>query len=608
MAPHAQDSTNGASSSIGAVTTDVLIVGAGPAGSSLACFLAEYGIKGMMISRAPGPADTPRAHITNMAALECLRDIALDSECVEASTHGDCMIHTRWCHSMAGIEHARIHSWGNDPHRHGDYELASPCAPVDLPQTLLEPILLRRAKRSGFDCRWRTSFVALVDKGSSGVVTTLRDDDSGETFQVQSKFLFGADGARSRIVKQLGLPLTSKPSNGVAINVLIEADLSHLVQHRKGNLHWIMQPDRPFRDYAWMCIARMVKPWHEWMFILFPKPGCEALDPSDDQYLEAVRGFIGDDSVQVMVKSISKWYINETVANDYSSGNVFCLGDAVHRHPPFNGLGSNTCIQDAFNLAWKVAYVAKGLASPALLASYSLERQPVGVEVIRRANNGFREHARVWSALGMLEDDLEKRLAIFAELKSSTPQGKQRRTEFQDAILNTCHEFHGLGVEMNQHYSGAGIYSRDEEEAFQYHGMSLTDPILFHMRSTYPGRRLPHAWLNKAIPQTSVSTIDLAGHGCFTLFTGVGGDLWKEVAVLVSKELGVSIRPYAIGPGQDWEDTYFDWNRVRGVEESGAVLARPDRFVAWRCTNVLSDKERCLGRLGHVMRSLLGVL
>jgi 2-polyprenyl-6-methoxyphenol hydroxylase-like FAD-dependent oxidoreductase len=99
------------------IKTDLLVVGAGPAGAALACFLAAHGRRGIMISAAPGCADTPRAHITNMAALECLRDIGLDKACIDAAAAGHNMTHTRWCHSMAGEEYARLYSWGNDPKR-----------------------------------------------------------------------------------------------------------------------------------------------------------------------------------------------------------------------------------------------------------------------------------------------------------------------------------------------------------------------------------------------------------------------------------------------------------------------------------------------------------
>lgn len=585
---------------------DVLIIGAGPAGASLACFLSSYGVKGLMVSRVSGTANTPRAHITSMAALECLRDIGLDIECNDAATHGDCMVHTRWCHSMAGEEYARIHSWGNDPARKGDYDAASPCEPVDLPQTLLEPILLRHAVSSEhFKCRFDTSFISFEDRGEEGVITTLKDDFSGSEYQVQSKYLIAADGARSRIVKQLDIPLNSQPGGGMAINVLVRADLSHLLEHRKGNLHWVMQPDRPHCGFGQMGIVRMVKPWHEWMFILLPKPGFSGPEPTQEDYLAQVKNFIGDSTISAEILSISKWFINETIAEEYSRGNVFCLGDAVHRHPPFNGLGGNTCIQDAFNLAWKIAHVQAGSASPSLLSTFNIERQPVGHSVVKRANDGFREHRNVWEAIGMLPDDISERKAILAEISSAGLAGQKRRAMLRAAILNTCHEFHGLGVEMNQSYTGRGVYTKDEGQPFRYEGRTAEDPILYHMQSTYPGRRLPHAWLNKRLPSTPVSTIDLAGKGRFTVFTGVGGECWKSAAEIIGRKLGIKIYTHTIGFGQDWEDVYYRWAQVSGVEESGAVLVRPDRFVAWRCREAPADVEKCQDKLLHVMRTVL---
>ena len=284
----------------------------------------------------------------------------------------------------------------------------------------------------------------------------------------------------------------------------------------------------------------------------------------------------------------------------------FCLGDAVHRHPPLNGLGSNTCIQDAFNLAWKVAYVHKGLASPSLLSTYSVERQPVGHAIVSRANQGFRDHFPVWKAMGMLEPDLAARRSAFEELKSATPEGRTRREALQQAISHTCHEFHGLGVEMGQVYTGRGVYASDEPNVYVRPGRAAEDEVLYYEPSTYPGCRLPHVWLNKAVPGKPVSTIDLAGRGAFTLFTGIGGEAWKRSAEKVARKLGVELQVHSIGFRQDWEDVYSEWERLRGVGESGAVLVRPDRFVAWRAVEVLGSAEACEAKLTEVMRSVLG--
>lgn len=148
------------------------------------------------------------------------------------------------------------------------------------------------------------------------------DKVTGFTYTISSKYLFGADGARSQVVAQLGLPLTKGPGGGPALNVLVRADISHLIQHRTGNLHWVLQPDVEHPDFGWSCIVRMVKPWYEWMFIFFPYPGT-ALDrqPSEDEYRRRVQQVIGDDT-PVEILRINTWNVNETVADKYSSKRV----------------------------------------------------------------------------------------------------------------------------------------------------------------------------------------------------------------------------------------------------------------------------------------------
>ncbi|KAL8343037.1 hypothetical protein RB598_004406 [Gaeumannomyces tritici] len=600
------------------IKTDVLIVGAGPAGASLACFLTSYGIKGIIVDMNSTSADTPRAHITNMAALECLRDIGLEKKCVQLATKGDSMIHTRWCHSMAGREYARIHSWGNDPKRRGEYKRASPCLPVDLPQTLLEPELVRHATLNGFQIRWDTEFQTFVDHGSDaggggggGVTATVLDRVTGLMYAIEARYLMGADGARSRIVSQLGLPLVRSPGGGPAINVLVRADLSHLMKSRTGNLHWVMQPDREHTDFAFFTVVRMVKPWTEWMFILFPLPGYSMDNrPSIDDYGRSVRATIGDDTPFEIVR-VNTWTVNEIVASTYQKGNVFCLGDAVHRHPPFNGLGSNTCIQDSFNLAWKLAYVMQGKAGRALLDTYTPERQPVGKGIVKRANDGFRDHNHVFTALGHLLPTVDERRAALAELAADTPAGRKRRADLQWAIANSEHEFHGLGIEMNQRYAGVGSSAVcAADDAADLGDLSLEpenpDEVLYYTPSTRPGRRLPHVWLNTAEPGEPVTTIDLAGKGGFLLLTGIGGAAaWRAAAKAAVEALGVPVRVVSVGYDQDLEDVYFNWARVRAVGESGCVLARPDRFVAWRCRELKGDEAWATKKLDEVLRAIL---
>ncbi|KAI9664660.1 MAG: hypothetical protein M1821_006106 [Bathelium mastoideum] len=597
--------------------TDLLIVGTGPAGGALACFLASHGLKGIIIGITSGCADTPRAHITNPGTLECLRDIGLADECIRNATTGERIRHTRWGYSMAGEEYARMYSWGNDPKRAGDFDAASPYRHVDCPQTILEPILIRYATLNGWVCRWNTKFLSLEKLSDGQVLSHVRDELTGTEFSIRSKYLFGCDGGRSKVLQDLAIPLIKQPGQGLAINVLANVDLSKHIESRPGNLHWIIQPDLDHPDWAWAGIVRMIKPWHEWMCVFFPKPGTGVDVPPlvHADFLKRVQQIVGDPTLPVRILDVSRWYINEIVASSYSplpsnntsslppdsSHRIFCLGDAVHRHPPVNGLGSNTCIQDAFNLAWKVAYVEKGAASSSLLTTFSPERQPVGLQVVTRANQGLRDHFPIWEAFGLMEPNAEARLAANAELAAATPEGKARRERLRVAIANTAHEFSAVGVEMNQRYTSVAVDVRDEVAAGRAAPPEPEDAVLYHRISTYPGSRLPHAWLNTRVPGKQISTIDLAGHGSFCLLTGIGGVAWKTAATVVGGDLGVEIRGYGIGWDQDYEDVYMDWTEKREVEEEGCVLVRPDRCVAWRSMGMVED---CAAKLKEVMRNI----
>lgn len=201
----------------------------------------------------------------------------------------------------------------------------------------------------------------------------------------------------------------------------------------------------------------------------------------------------------------------------------------------------------------------------------------------------------------MMPKDVETRTKILNGLGTLSPEGIAQRKAFRDAIKNTEHEFHALGTEMGQLYKSDGIYTADEAEPYERFGRAVQDEVLYYEPSTYPGCRLPHVWLNTATPGKYTSTIDLAGHGAFSIFTGPGGEEWKNAAKQVAEELGIKINVYSVGYKQDWEDVYFDWDRLSGVEEDGAVLARPDRFVAWRAKNVSGT-----GKLRKVLRSVLG--
>ncbi|KAF2863560.1 hypothetical protein K470DRAFT_280173 [Piedraia hortae CBS 480.64] len=578
-----------------ALETPYLIIGSGPAGASLACFLSSNNLHGVLLSSADGPAREPRAHITSPSTLECLRDIDLSCEAVKASSPGRYLETIRWCHDLVGIEYGRARSWQNHPSTLSDLNLTTPCEFIDLPQSLLEPILLRRATSTGWKLRFNTAFLHF-ERREEGFVSEVYDSMLQQRYKIKSKYLFGCDGSGSRLVAQLALPLRQGPeAGGQAANILVEANLAKHMPNREAFLHWIIQPEQDVPIWGRLTIARMVRPWDLWMFIIIlPPGGGEVPLPSDEEFLGYIARWIGDESVPVKILQRSRWRVNDVVAERYDDGGrrVFALGNAVHRHPPHNALGSNTCIQDAFNLAWKVAYVEKGFAGERLLDSYTSERQPVGERIVKKSNLTAREIFKAVRNLGILHEDVEVRRRQIGKFAAPTKEGREMRLRLQ-GFLDTS--FAEIGNHMNQRYVSGAVVRRDEkDEPEEWSSEEWAQHVL---RSTYPGHKLPHA-------EGKISTLDLAGHGAFCVITGIGGEAWKAAAEDIGKKLGIPFSAYSIGFGQDWEDSWGDWARVREIEESGCLLCRPDRTIAWRSMEV---SENAADRLMSAVKTVLGI-
>jgi hypothetical protein len=261
-------------------------------------------------------------------------------------------------------------------------------------------------------------------------------------------------------------------------------------------------------------------------------------------------------------------------------------------------LGSNTCVQEAYNLAWKIAYVEQGIAGHGLLDSYNQERREVGALLVKESNDGMCRHAAILAALGMFAGSPEAGAQGLKELAEVIEAGAARRAQLHAGVEGQRREIESLGITRNQVYVSNAVYLDDEGPAPKFDGDLVVDILI----TSRPGNRLPHAWLSKMVPGKRFSTIDLAGHGAFTVFTGHGGDAWKEAAANATKMLGVPINCYSIGWGLDYYDVYRDWFKKREIGEDGMLLVRPDRFVAWRSTKLIPDAEQ---KLLHVFKRIL---
>ncbi|MDR2256036.1 MAG: FAD-dependent monooxygenase [Arthrobacter sp.] len=575
---------------------DVLVVGSGPSGASAAVLLARHGLSVTLVTRAAWAADSPRAHITNQRTMEVLRAIGLEDGAQAVAEPRAAMANQVLCTSIAGEEFGRLWSWGNAPERQGEYLASSPSQGCDLPQDRLEPLLLGEAGRLGVTLRFGTKLLEFA-QDADGVSAVVEDQSTGQRQSLRAAYLLGADGGQSKIAAALNLPFEGTAGMADAMNVRFTADLSRHVAHRPGSLFEVIQPQR--EEFLGHGMLRMVRPWNDWV-ASFVYLGDRQSKLTEQEAKAEIEALIGDPTIEVTVTGLFPWRVNHVVATRYHEGRVICLGDAVHRHPPMHGLGANTCVQDAFNLAWKLALVIRGQADASLLETYTAERAPVGRQIVDRAIASWHSGRGLLPALGLRHDaPVAERVATFETLAEDSEAGALRRAEFERMLRVREVTFGSHGVETNQRYASAAILEDGlPPEEFE------RDPGVFIQPSPRPGAHLPHAWLG--LPGSTVSSLDLAKPERFTLFTRERGSAWEEAASGLAAESGLPLTVVRVARRGDALDLYGDFASRTGLPEDGALLVRPDQFVAWRSDGAAGPHGEPAAVLREVFARLLG--
>ena len=562
--------------------TDVVVVGTGPMGATATLALATYGVRVQAVTRWNWLANTPRAHITNQRAMEVLRDLGVEEEAKSFAMPWDLIGDATFATSFAGPEIARLQMWGTGDDRHSDYLRGSPCPLVDLIQPLAERVLVTNAAARGALFLFNTEYVG-HEQDDDGVTVTLKDRASGATYTRRARYLVGADGARSQIAEEIGLEIVGHHARAGQIYARFNADLTRFAAHRPSSLYYIVHPAAGFGEIG-MGALRAVWPWDQWMAGWGFDQSEGEPDLDHGRALEKIRALVGVPDLEAEIEWVSPWYVNQARATTYSQGRVFCGGDAVHRHPPSSGLGSNTCMQDAFNLAWKLAFVVKGYAGAELLDTYSVERAPVGAQIVARANQSRIDYAPLREAFAAT-DSGDPTAAGLAKIRAKTPEGAKARAALLEALKLKSYEFNAQGVELNQRYASAAVIPDPTvgEETW------ARDAQLHVQATTRPGAKIPHAWLvDKRGRRTS--TLDVTGKGHVTLLTGLSGQAWVAAAAELDLPF---LRTVVVGdPG--YEDLYGYWADAARNRRGGRT-SRPPR----RLYRVADERSRLRPRHCH---------
>ncbi len=513
----------------------VLIVGAGPSGMTAALLLSRLGIGSRVVERRAAPQSSPAAHVVNARTFEIFRSAGVDMSTIAAACQDPADAgHVLWVTTLAGEELGRL------PYeRQGDDTLAVTPTPLrNLSQHRLEPILLDELQRCAdvrvaYGHEWEGA-----EQDGDGVTSRIRDHERGGVHEVRSRWLIAADGAGSPVRRQLGIEPIGPDRLQSFVMIHVEANLRPLVGHRPAVLYWTTAPGATGTfvahdiDSTWV----YMRPWD---------PDAEsATDYSHDRCADIVRRAMGTDAHPFTIRTVRTWTMTAQVAERYRDRRIFLVGDAAHRFPPTGGLGLNTGVQDAHNLAWKLAAVEAGWAPDTLLDTYGAERRPVAQH---NAEVSLRNAVRLGEVFQALAGD-EGVPAIRA------------------AIANQAEHFDLLGLQLGFGYDAGAVAPAADQP-------SRPDSVRDYVPNALAGSRVPHAWVLR--DGARISTLDLFAYDRFTLVAGPAGGKWAEAA-----HDGVPVDCVRIG--RDVDDDGGRWTQLLGIDADGAVLVRPDQHVAWR--------------------------
>jgi len=385
----------------------------------------------------------------------------------------------------------------------------------------------------------------------------LLDKKSNQEEFVRTQYLVAADGANSHIRKQLGIAMDGPDNLGRFCNVYCEFDISTWTKDRPSIGYFFIDAKISNRS-LFTAYGK-----NRWIVGMRFTAENTKQDFTDEYCLKEIRRVLDLPDLAIKIINKSFWTMAAQIAKQYRHRRIFLTGDAAHRLPPTGGLGMNTGIQDAHNLAWKLAFVLKHNISDALLDTYYDERAPVAKRNIQ------------WSA------ENAKR---FIDIAQAINAGDNEKLSIK------LHE-----QQKNLNYEGLDL-------GFIYHSknvMSENDQVMsvlpsHYIPTTLPGSRAPHVQLVKE--DKTISTLDLFEKN-YVLLVGSDGHAWQTASNEISQTLSLPLISYRVAGDGDLTDPENVWHKVYEITTTGAVLVRPDGHVTWRSKAMVNSPADALSKI-----------
>ncbi|MFD0126569.1 FAD-dependent oxidoreductase [Streptomyces virginiae] len=541
----------------------VLIVGGSLVGLCTSLFLGRHGIPHMVVEKHAGTSMHPRGRGINVRTMELFRvarveDRIREAASVLADNHG-----IMQGGSLTGDDQEWLFE-EIDPG--GALARFSPAAWCLCSQNDIEPVLMSVTPTLGADLRFSTELLSF-DQDPGGVTAIVKNRETGEHSTVRADYLVAADGPRSPVREALRIGQSGSGDLFHNVSITFRSQmLAHVVGDRRFIVCYLTKPDA---DGALLPVDNAERwvfhaPWH-------PDRGETLEDFTDERCVEHIRRAVGAPDLDIEVTGKAPWHAAERVAERYAVGRVFLAGDSAHEMSPTGAFGSNTGIQDAHNIAWKLAAVLNGSAGPGLLQTYETERLPVARATSERASARSAEHSHPG-----YEPDPEH-TSPAGSAPAALPDAAPGAGGRQGGVLS---------VAMGYRYNQGVVLGADPDRPVVPERMRLGGD---------PGSRAPHMWLCAPGDPEPKSTVDLYERS-FVLLCSEETP-WRAAGRSVSEELGLPLDAYAIGTGPEADlipANGGDWTEVHGTTPQGAILVRPDGFVAWRSAQAVADPAAVL--------------